>query len=159
MLGTKWGRERPVNRNYRPPSEMSNIIDFFHEPEVLTKEFLHEKYVVEGLSCAEISRSVASSRTTILKRLKECEIELRPVGSNQKRKRGVGYGEKIEKRKLIEHKRENEAIQKMCELRDKGFSYRKIAEVLNTMKIPTKTGRGKWHGKTVHQILLRKNTG
>ncbi|AYF45740.1 recombinase domain protein [Halobacteriovorax sp. BALOs_7] len=134
---------------------MSNIIDFFHEPEVLTKEFLHQKYVVEGLSCAEISRSVASSRTTILKRLKECNIELRPVGSNQKRKRGVGYGEKVEKRKLIEHKRESEAIQRMIALREKGFSYRKIAEVLNTMKVPTKTGKGKWHGKTVHQVLMR----
>lgn len=137
---------------------MSNIIDFFHEPEVLSKEFLYQKYVVEGLSCAEISRSVASSRTTILKRLKEYNIELRPVGSNQKRKRGVGYGERLEKRRLIEHKRETEAIQKMCELRDKGFSYRKIAEVLNTMKVQTKTGRGKWHGKTVHQILTRRLT-
>lgn len=67
--------------------------------------------------------------------------------------------EKVEKRKLIEHKREAETIRKMRELRDKGFSYRKIAEVLNTMKVPTKTGRGKWHGKTVYQILSLRDIG
>jgi hypothetical protein len=101
---------------------------------------------------------VASSRTTVLKRLKECEILIRGIGSNQKRKRGVAYGKKIEKRELSEHKRELEAIEKMNELRDKGYSYRKVAEILNTMKIPTKTRRGKWHGKTVHQILSKSKS-
>ncbi|WP_120405489.1 recombinase family protein [Halobacteriovorax sp. BALOs_7] len=92
-----------------------------------------------------------------MKRLKECDIELRPVGSNQKRKRGLGYGERVEKRNVIEHKRESEAIRKMIELRDKGYSYRKIAEILNTMKVPTKTGKGGWHGKTVYQIIAKRN--
>lgn len=94
-----------------------------------------------------------------MKRLKECDIELRPVGSNQKRKRGLGYGERVKKRNVIEHKRESEAIRKMIELRDKGYSYRKIAEILNTMKVPTKTGKGRWHGKTIHQILMRLKVG
>ncbi|AYF45735.1 recombinase domain protein [Halobacteriovorax sp. BALOs_7] len=79
------------------------------------------------------------------------------MGSNQKRKRGLGYGERVEKRNVIEHKRESEAIRKMIELRDKGYSYRKIAEILNTMKVPTKTGKGGWHGKTVYQIIAKRN--
>ena len=55
----------------------------------------------------------------------------------------------------MEHKREQEAILKMRELRDKGFSFWKIAEVLNTMKMPTKTRKGRWHARTVQAILLK----
>jgi hypothetical protein len=61
------------------------------------KSFLHQKYVVEGLSCEEIATQIFSARTTVLKYLK------------------------------------------IHEFRDKGLSYWKIADVLNTMKIPTKT--------------------
>ncbi|MGB0454999.1 MAG: recombinase family protein [Bacteriovoracaceae bacterium] len=42
----------------------------------------------------------------------------------------------------------------MRELRDKGYSYGKIAEIFNSMKIPTKTKRGKWHSKSVYNILM-----
>ena len=65
------------------------------------------------------------------------------------RKRGLGYGAKNEG----VHKRELQNIQKMKEFRAKGYSYEKIANIFNTMKIPTKTRRGKWHRKTIHQIL------
>lgn len=132
---------------------MSNIIDFFYEPEVLSRDFLYQKYVVEGLSCVEISRSVASSRTTILKRLKEHNIPVREIGKNLKRKRGVAYGQKVEKMQTLAHKRELEVIAQMKRLRDQGHSYRKIADILNAMGVPTKMKKGKWHGKSVHQIL------
>ena len=52
------------------------------------------------------------------------------------------------------HKRELENIKRMRELRDKGFSYEKIASVFNSMKIPTKTRKGKWHRKTVQSIWI-----
>lgn len=42
----------------------------------------------------------------------------------------------------------------MRELRDQGFSYWKIADVLNAMKVPTKTRGGKWLARTVQAILL-----
>jgi hypothetical protein len=41
----------------------------------------------------------------------------------------------------------------MVELRGKGFSYWKIADILNAMKVPTKTRKGKWHARSVQQIL------
>ena len=50
---------------------------------------------------------------------------------------------------------EQENIKKMRELRDKGFSYHKIADVFNTLKVPTKTKKGKWYGKTIYQMLNR----
>ncbi len=117
------------------------------------KIFLQQKYVVEGLSCGEIAAQIFSARTTVLKYLKLHGIPVREVGSNQKRKRGLGYGEKVECRQVVDHVREQENRTKMQELRDKGYSYWKIAEVFNTLKIPTKTRRGRWHAKTVQQIL------
>ena len=61
----------------------------------------------------------------------------------------------MEKRELQNHKREKANIEKMKELRANGFSYWKIAEVFNSMKIPTKTGKGKWHARTILEVLRR----
>jgi hypothetical protein len=90
-----------------------------------------------------------------LKYLKIHGIPVRETGTNQKRVRGLAYGQKIKERSLAEHKREQEAILKMRELRKKGFSFWKIADVLNAMKVPTKTRRGRWHSKTVQAMLLK----
>ena len=100
-------------------------------------------------------RAKTTARTTVLKYLKFHRIPVRSVGTNQKRKNGVAYGQKIIKRNEQAHKRETENVEKMEQLRDKGYSYWKIAEVFNSMKIPTKTGKGNWHAKTVYQILNR----
>ena len=90
-----------------------------------------------------------------MKYLKLHNIPIREVGSNTKRVRGLDYGQKIKERTVTEHRREKEAILEIRELRDKGFSFRKIADVLNTMKVPTKTRKGRWHAKTVQAILLK----
>ena len=103
------------------------------------KSFLYQKYVEEGLSCDEIATQIFSARTTVLKYLKIFGIPVREVGTNQTRVRGLAYGLKLKQRNIAEHRREQEAILKMRDLRDKGFSYWKIAEILNTMKVPTKT--------------------
>jgi hypothetical protein len=122
-----------------------------------SKSFLQQKYVQEGLSCGEIATQIFSARTTVLKYLKLHGIPVRESGCNQKRKRGLAYGKKTESRSVVDHVRELENTKKMWELRDKGFSYWKIAEVFNTLKIPTKTRKGKWHAKTIHQILIRSD--
>ncbi|PIK13975.1 recombinase family protein [Halobacteriovorax sp. JY17] len=87
--------------------------------------------------------------------MKECEISIRGAGKNQKRRRGLAYGQKVEKREVSQHKREREVIEKMKEFRAKGYSYRKIAEILNVLKVPTKTKKGLWYGKTIYQVLKK----
>ncbi len=114
---------------------------------------MYQKYVIEGLTCEEISKDFSTARTTILKYLKEFGIATRNPGSNHNRKRGLAYGEKSQQREIKEHKRELQNIQRMRELREKGFSYWKIADVFNSMGIPTKSRKGKWHPKTIQQIL------
>ncbi|WP_414698976.1 recombinase family protein [Oligoflexus sp.] len=64
----------------------------------------------------------------------------------------LAYGEKLVQRRESGHRRELENIVKMTELRQRGFSYHKIAAILNSMGIPTKN-RKKWHATTVMNIL------
>ncbi len=139
--------------NYFPPSNILIKTSICSETLYKEKAFLQQKYVLEGLSCEEIATQIFSARTTVLKYLKLHGIPVRETGSNQKRVRGLAYGQKVKERSLAEHKREQEAILKMRELREKGFSYWKIADILNAMKVPTKTRKGKWHARSVHSIL------
>jgi hypothetical protein len=141
-------------QTYFPPAQIVIVSIILSDPPFKDKSFLHQKYVVEGLTCGEIAAQIFSARTTVLKYLKLHGIPVREIGTNQKRKRGLGYGQKVQGRQVENHQREQENIKKMRELRDKGYSYWKIAEVFNTLKIPTKTRKGCWHAKTIHQILF-----
>jgi transposase len=147
----------PINPipNYFPPANILIISVVCSDQLYKNKSFLHQKYIVEGLSCDEIATQIFSARTTILKYLKIHGIPVREIGRNQKRVRGLAYGQKFKERTLTEHKREQEIILKIRELRDKGLSYWTIADVLNTMKVPTKIRRGKWHARTVLSILSK----
>jgi hypothetical protein len=59
----------------------------------------------------------------------------------------------MENRQLIAYQREQGYIAKMHELRSKGFTFEQVAQALNSLGVPTKTRRGKWHRKTVNAIL------
>jgi chorismate mutase len=71
-------------------------------------------------------------------------------GPNQLR-----FGKQWRDCQLVDNERERAVIEKMLALRQQGFSYEKIAEILNTLDIKTKSGRSRWYAKTVRQILLR----
>ena len=101
-----------------------------------SKSCLYQKYVEEEMSCQDIADEIGCSRSTVLKYLRIHGIESIAPGKNRKRKRGLGYGIKNDGI----HKRELQNIQKMKDFRAKGYSYEKIANIFNTMKIPTKKG-------------------
>lgn len=147
------GSSKDPIQTFFPPARISMFSSIMQDLPFKSKIFLQQKYVTEGLSCGEIAAQIFSARTTVLKYLKLHGIPVRESGSNQKRKRGLGYVQKVQCRQLENHQGERENIKKMRELRNKGYSYWKIAEVFNTLKIPTKTRKGQWHAKTVHQIL------
>ena len=108
----------------------------------------------------QISKLSGSSTSSVHKFIKSYGLKVRKGRDCQLPAKGCGlaYGLKVIGRRIIPHKREQEVIQKMIELRAKGFSLPKIADVLNTLRIPTKTGRAKWCAKKVQQIL-DKNAG
>jgi hypothetical protein len=141
--------------NYFPPANILMISCLSEDPLYKNKFFLQQKYVEERLSCEEIAAEIFSARTTVLKYLKIHNIPIREIGRNTRRARGLAFGQKIKERSLAEHKREQEAILKMRKLRDQGFSFWKIAKVLNTMEMPTKTRKGRWHARTIQAILLK----
>jgi hypothetical protein len=115
--------------------------------------YLHQKYVVEGLSIKQISQEIVSSRTAVAKYLKEHGIPLRHDDPEHKYPSRQRYGQLMRRRQIVAHGREHETIKKMRELRAQGFSYWKIADVLNAMGVPTKKQKGRWFAKTIQKIL------
>lgn len=149
-----WG-DIALNKSINNPLvQVAKFFDFSVTPTFKDREFLHQKYVVERLSPREISELISSSRSTVVKYLKKLEIPLR-AEEEAKTKSQLGFGEKWGKRQVQSNKREQELILKMQKLRTEGLSYGKIADVLNAWGIPTKTNKGKWSAKQVHQILER----
>jgi hypothetical protein len=43
----------------------------------------------------------------------------------------------------------------ICQLRNKGFSYAKIADILEAEGIPTVSGKGRWRGQSVQRLYLK----
>ncbi len=143
-----------VTTNF-PPPKLSMNSEVQHLPLYKSEFFLHQKYVLEGLSISEIATQIFSSRAAVAATLKRHDIPIRPADISNKNRAQLGYGQAWQKHSIIQHKRELAAIEKMKTLRAQGFSYWKIADVFNSMKVPTKTGRGKWHARSVQQILDR----
>ena len=132
---------------------MAKIIPFLIWKPARNRAFLYQKYIVEKLFTAEIARLAFASRPTILKYLKLYGIPIRGTGENIRRQRGLSYGRRIVKRQEVIHKSEEVLIDKIRKLREKGWSYWKIADILNALGISTKTKSGRWHAKTVQKIL------
>jgi hypothetical protein len=139
-----------------PPIEVIDTIEFNYIPLFKDKFFLHQKYVVERLSTQEIADQIFSAKSTVLKYLKHHRIPLREVGVTIRRRNWLAYGQRILKRHEAVHHREQDNIGRMQELRSQGFTFDEIAQVFNSMKVPTKTHKGQWHGKTINGILRRQ---
>lgn len=123
--------------------------------DVLTKSFLNEKYVTEGLSSSEIARLTFSSRATVTKHLKLHGI---PLNTSTRRHTGkMVFGFRQHGGKAIQSKSEIEVIKLIRHHRESGTSYAKIADILNASKVLTKRRKGCWYPKVVRQVHLRSN--
>ena len=121
-------------------------------PLVKQESFLRAKYEVEGLSPKEIADLTFSSRSTIVKYLNASNIALR----EEDRFCGtLPFGKRWKGRMVAIDARERSVIEKAKQLRNEGLSFEKIATVMNTMRIRTRTGKAPWYAKTVRDILLK----
>lgn len=111
--------------------------------------------MIESLSAEEIATLCFSAKSTVLKYLRMFGIPVREINPGVRRRRCVAFGQRMADRRLLANRREQETIARMMKLRAKGFTYEAITEVLNSMGVRTKTGRGNWHRKTVHAILFK----
>lgn len=64
------------------------------------------------------------------------------------------FGYRVEGRELVDDEDEQEALDLMAELHNRGCSLREIAEELNSEGVKTKRG-GTWHPQSVSRCLLR----
>lgn len=115
--------------------------------------FLQQKYVVERLSAGEIAEEILSARSTVLKYLRLAKIPIR--AADKKTRIRLAYGEAWKDGRVVPHDRELANIDKIRQLRAKGFSYWEIADILNGMNISTKTRKGKWHARYVQKLIER----
>ena len=95
--------------------------------------FLTDLYTQKGWSLRRISKRLGCSKNTVRKQLCQAGVEV------------------LESRKADT----NQFKEKIIELRAQKKSYQEIANIFNHQKIKTRTGKGKWHAKTIREIFLR----
>jgi len=123
--------------------------------------------ILSSTENVDTSTPMGRMAVTLIQSVAQLELELcseRITNSlNLKRTRGerlggkLPYGYKVAAngKELIEVKAEIKTIEFMIVERNRGKSYAKIAALLNSKNIPTKTGK-EWRGRTVNSILTRQ---
>lgn len=135
-----------IDNNYS-----SLIILAFHylSTPIQNEQLLRKLYIELDLSSYQISEVSGWSRTSISDALRILDIS-----KKVKKAPNLKFGEKLVGGKRVPHKEEQKVIKKIITLRNKGLSFRAIANYLNEKKVPSKLG-GKWNKTTVGDIINR----
>jgi hypothetical protein len=107
------------------------------------------------MSTQEVAEKINVAASTIHKYLRIHNIPLRGPGESPRQKMTLGYGYRLDGRFEVIHKGEQKNIYFMKKLRDRGYSYWRIADIFNERQVPTKTRKGRWHARSIKQILDR----
>ncbi|MCB0404731.1 MAG: recombinase family protein [Bdellovibrionales bacterium] len=119
-----------------------------------SRSFVHQKYVVEGLSLAQIAAEIFSSKEAVRNALKRFGIPPRvPHRPHNGRVSEPRYGVKISNGRASPHLAEQQMFQTISELRRQGLTLRKIAEILTSVGVPTKKRGKSWHPQMVKRCL------
>ena len=133
-------------------------IDFieFCRPRQYQDEFvLHEKFITQGLSAAQIAQELGCSKAAVKGQLRKFSI--RKNARNGKTRHNLALGEKIVKGKVMAHKGEAKLLESIKDMHCKeGLSAIAIARILNSMKVPTKKPGKGWHHEVIARILIRQ---
>jgi hypothetical protein len=117
------------------------------------KEFLHQKYVVEKLSLAQIASQISSSKMVIGKYLRYFEIPLRAANQPHGRPSQPKFGSRIQHGSVTTHLGERRVINAIQELRGQGLTLRQIARFLSQAGVPTKCRGKRWHPQMIKRVL------
>jgi hypothetical protein len=132
-----------------------DTIDFIIEALWKDKDFLHQKYVLEGLSIAQIAAQILSSREAIRMGLIDCGIKRKSQGKPGLRPAQVPYGYRLSNGVMVPHLGEQKVISSIKKMTDEGLSYRKICEFLISVGVPTKNRGQSWHPEMIRRVLDR----
>ncbi len=131
------------------------LIDFVERsrPKIkLNEVVLRQKYVEDGLSLRQISVEFLYSKNAIRNLLIKSGIPLRQSHKQHGRHSTPRFGTKIVNDKVVPHLAERRVVDTIIDLREKGFSFRQVADFLSKLGIPTKRKGQKWHKEVVRQI-------
>ncbi len=131
-------------------------IKFLEPPKYSDKCFLHEKYVVEGLSAKDLADLLGCSKTTVKARLREFALTKGGSGKAVHREK-LAYGKRIVGNRETTHKGELQVIETIKRMyAEEHLRPRSIARLLDTMKVPTKRQGKKWDHSVIIAILKRE---
>jgi hypothetical protein len=143
--------------SYEPSCPDVQVIDTtvnYEGKNLNDKDFLYQKYTVEGANLAYIADLAGVSKTTVKDRVNL--FGLKRSADRQRLRGQVPYGWRLVKGKLVEHLGEQKIIGQMVLKRDEGASYGDLVDWLNGDSVKTKNGVGKWDRPTVYKILKRR---
>jgi len=132
---------------------LTGIKEFVYIPLYKDRSFVHQKYVVAGLSLAQIAAEIFSSKEAVRASLKRFGIPIRDPHKPHGRPSQPRYGKQIRSGRVSPHLAEQQMIQTIAELRRQGLTLRKIAEILTSIGVPTKKRGKSWHPQMVSRIL------
>ena len=130
-----------------------DIIGFDAQPLYKDRCFLHEKYVLEGLSIAQISSQIFSSKEAVRENLIRFGIPLREAHLPHGNPAQPKFGEKKRQGKLVTHLAEKRVIEAVIDMRKQQLSLRQIAKFLTKIGVPTKRRGVAWHPEMVKRLL------
>ncbi len=146
----------PLELKLSCSSRQDNIAGKFMDKTSDLYSKLHDLTVVKKETGITIAKQLGVSRTTVIHYQKKFGLQVRPSGANRKRTRGLAFGYKsLSNGKMIINHEEQKIIHAIKIWKSEGKTFREIANILNTQKAKTKTGNGRWHAKTIHQIFSR----
>lgn len=134
--------------------QIPDIIKLIERPLYRNKSFVHQKYVVEGLSLAQIASKLFVSKEAVRKALKDFNIPIREAHKPHGRQSQPRYGEKKQLGKTVPHMAEKRVIGAIIEMREDGLTLRQVAAYLDKIGVPTKNRGKKWHPEMVKRILV-----
>ena len=144
---------RKVSSTTQPNPQAVEDIDFIFEALWKDKSFLHQKYVLEGRSIAQIAGEILSSREAVRMGLIEHGIKRKPQGQPGLRPAQVPYGYRLSDGLMIPHLAEQRVVSSVKKMADDGLSFRKICEFLTSVGVPTKNRGHGWHPEMIRRML------
>lgn len=150
------GLSSTIYNETRPPTQLSYIISYYSRPKFKDKEFLQQKYCVQGLSLAQIAGQISSSREAVRKGLIRAGITLRKHGQHHGHPAQPRFGVRVVRGQSEGHKGEHQVIEAVLKLRSKGLSLRDIATAMSRSQFYTKKRAKIWHPYMVSRILTNQ---
>lgn len=152
-LARNWRPDRNSCELFPPDQQLTDFIEYSPTPLYKDKCFLQQKYVLEGLSIAQISSQIFSSKEAVRANLVRLGISLREPHQPHGRPGQAKFGTKMKDGKLVTHMAEKRVVEAAQDMRRQGMSLRQIARFLTKIGVPTKRRGVAWHPEMVKRIV------